>query len=157
MLIKRDSLCLLLFLATLGIVKQAEQLYDAYISVLHACQKTAVVQNSHPVIKAMEAIVIHLIGITTMLHERFGDYVRDCGLIYGHFRDLGTTGLIASLKLGKRIFCSMNFKLIPCSYLGTRTHMIGTTGILTFLFCIERNILSHIIYMQIVIQKIVGV
>ena len=108
-------------------------------------------QDTHPVIKAVVAVVIHLVGFTTMLHKGLCDDVRGGGFVYGHFRDLGTTGLIASLKLGKRIFCNMNFKLIPYSYFGTRTHMIETTGFLTFLFCIERNVLSRIIYMQIVV------
>ena len=92
-----------------------------------------------------------------MLHKGLCDDVRGGGFVYGHFRDLGTTGLIASLNLGKRIFYSMNFKLIPCSYFGTRTHMIETTGFLTFLICIERNVLSRVSYMQIVVQKIVVV
>ena len=90
-------------------MEQAEQLYDAYISVLHACQKAAVVENAHPVIKAVIAIMIHLIGSTTMLHKRLRDDVRGGGFVYGHSRDLGTTWFIASAKLGKRTFCGINF------------------------------------------------
>ena len=105
----------------------------------------------------MVAVMIHLVGITTMLHERLCDDVRGGGFVYGHSRNLGTTWFIASFNLGKRIFCSMNFKLIPYSYFGTRIHMIETAGFLTFLFCIERNVLSRVSYMQIVVQKIVGV
>ena len=101
--------------------------------------------------------MIHLVGFTTMLHECLCDDVRRSGFVYGHSIDLGTTGFIASFNLGKRIFCSMNFKLIPYSYFGTRIHMIETAGFLTFLFCIERNVLSRVSYMQIVVQKIVGV
>ena len=104
MLIKRDSLCLLLFLETLGVMKQAEKLYDAYISVLHACQKAAVVKNAHPVIEAMVAVMIHLIGFTTMLHKRLRDDVRGGGFVYGNSGDLGTIWFIASQKLGKRTF-----------------------------------------------------
>ena len=92
-----------------------------------------------------------------MLHEGLCDDVRGGGFVYGHSGDLGTIWFIASQKLGKRTLCSMNFKLIPCSYFGTRTHMIETTGFLTFLFFIERNVLSCVIYMQIIIQKIIGV
>ena len=66
-------------------------------------------EDAHPVIKAMVAVMIHLVGITTMLHECLRDYLRGGGFVYGHSRDLGTTGFIASAKLGKRTFCSINF------------------------------------------------
>ena len=140
-----------IIITALSVVKQAEQLYDAQIGVFHVCQKATVVQDTHSVVKAVVAVVTHLVCITTMLPKGLCDDVRGDGFVYGHFRDLGTTGFIASLKLGKRTFCSMNFKLILCSYFGTRTHMIGTMGLLTFLFCIERNVLSCVIYLQIVV------
>jgi len=38
------------------------------------------------------------------------------GFVYGHSGDLGTTGFIASQKLGKKTFRSRNFKLISCSH-----------------------------------------
>jgi hypothetical protein len=53
------------------------------------------VQDAHPVIKAMIAIVIHLVGITTMLHEGFSDDFGEGGFVYGHYTNLGTTGFIA--------------------------------------------------------------
>jgi hypothetical protein len=65
----------------LGVVEQAEQLYDPYIGVLHARQKAAVVKNAHPVIEAMVAVMIHLIGFTTMLHKRLRDDVREGGFV----------------------------------------------------------------------------
>ena len=76
-------------------MQQGEQLHDAYIGVLHACQKAAVVQDAHPVIKAVVTVMIHLIGFTTMLHERLCDDVRGSGFVYGHSGDLGTTWFIA--------------------------------------------------------------
>ena len=89
---------------------------NVYIGVLHICQKTTVIQNTHPVIDAMIAVVIHLISAAAMLHEGLCDDVRGGGFVYGHSRDLGTTWFIASHKLGKRTFCSINFKLISCSH-----------------------------------------
>jgi hypothetical protein len=58
-----------------------------------------ILHNTHPVIDAMIAVVIHLFGITTMLHEGFGDDVRGGGFEYGHSTELGTTGFIASSKM----------------------------------------------------------
>ena len=108
-------------------------------------------QDTHPVIKAVVVVVIHLVCITTMLHKGLCDDVRGDGFVYGHLKDLEAAGSIASSKLGKGTFCSITFKLIQCSYFGTRSHMIGTTGLLAFSFCIERNVLSRVIYMQIVV------
>ena len=39
--------------------------------------------------------MIHLVGFTAMLHEGLCDDVRGGGFVYGHSRDLGTTGFIA--------------------------------------------------------------
>ena len=64
-------------------------------------------QDTHPVIKAVIAVVIHLVCITTVLHEGLCDDVRRGELVYGHLKDLGTTLFIASSKLEKRTFCSM--------------------------------------------------
>ena len=102
-------------------------------------------------IKAVETFVIHLIGFKTMLHERLCDDVRGGGFVYGHSRDLGTAWFIASAKLGKRTFCSINFKLISVSYFFIPTHLVGTTGFLSLLFIIKYHIPCLIIYMQIVI------
>ena len=55
-------------------------------------------------IKAVIAVVIHLIGFTTMLHERLCDDVRGSGFVYGHSRDLGMIWFIASQKAGKENF-----------------------------------------------------
>ena len=63
-------------------------------------------EDAHPVIKAVVTVVIHLVGITTMLHERLCDDVRGGGFVYGHSIDLGTTWFIISQKLGKRTFCT---------------------------------------------------
>ena len=57
-------------------------------------------QDTHPVIKAMVAVVIHLVGIAAILNEGFIDDVRGGGFVYGHPRDLGTTWFIASQKNG---------------------------------------------------------
>ena len=108
-------------------------------------------QNAHPVIKAMVAVMIHLIGFTTMLHERLRYDGRGGGFAYGHPIDLGTNGFIASAKLGKRTFCSKNFKLSLVSYFFIPTYMVGTTGFLSLLFIVKYHIPCLIIYMQIVI------
>ena len=102
-------------------------------------------------IKAVVAAMIHLVGFATMFHKGLCDEVRGSGFVFGKSLDLGTTGFIASAKLGKRTFCSTNFKLISVSYFFIPTHMVGTTGFLNLLFIVKYHIPCLIIYMQIVI------
>jgi len=82
----------------LGVVEQAEQLYDAYIGVLHACQKASVIQNTHPVIDAMVAVVIHLIHATAMLHKGLCDDVRGGGGECIQFYRIGNDWVYCKLK-----------------------------------------------------------
>ena len=56
-------------------------------------------QDAHPVIEAMVAVVIHLVHATAMLHEGLGNYFRGGGFEYGHSTELGTTGFMASQKM----------------------------------------------------------
>ena len=57
---------------------QAEQLYDLQVGSLSVCQHPAIMQYPHPVVEAVQTVVVHSICSTAMLHEGLGDYLR-CG------------------------------------------------------------------------------
>jgi hypothetical protein len=57
------------------------------------------VKHAHPMVEAVKAIMVHLIGATAMLNKGLGNYFRGCGCDYGHKQKLKTLGFYASLIL----------------------------------------------------------